>query len=49
MNAIKSQDGGYPLKGKVGVLTRREPEGFCHPGKVLLLALVIKWERELSL
>lgn len=39
MHAIRSQDGGYPLKGRVGVLTKREPESFCHPGKVLHLAL----------
>ena len=39
MHAIRTQDGGYPLKGRVGVLTGRELEGFCHPGKVLHLAL----------
>lgn len=35
----RSQEGDYPLKGWVGVLPRREPEGFSHPGKALPLAL----------
>lgn len=39
MHASKSHDGDYPLKERVRVLTTREPEGFCHPGKVLLLIL----------
>lgn len=36
MHATRTQDGGYPLKGRVGVLTGRELEDFCHPGKVHL-------------